>query len=195
MLANKGRMLSVVVFVFVGGLGALASSQPWVAVTMRSTQEVIEVAGAQVLQTLAPLSLAVLAMAGALAISGLVARYLIGTLGLMVSVWLSFATFALLPEPELQAVSSVLTELTGLAGTATLTGLVEQLAATVWPSIALILWMLLALASLLVLFTARHWRAGGRRFQAATAVPAKVIDPIDSWDELTRGSDPTSPEG
>ena len=51
----------------------------------------------------------------------------------------------------------------------------------------------LFLAAVMVLLTGRRWKTGGRRYRtgAATAPADGPIDPIDSWDELSRGTDPT----
>lgn len=194
MLATRGRILSVLAFVVAGGLGVISSTQPWVAVTLQAGQELFEVSGTSVLPTLAPLSLAALAMAGALAISGRFASYLIAAMGLSTSVWLLLQTFPLIANPPLRAVLSALTEKTGLAGEATLQELVARLDATAWSLVAFVLWLVLAAASVFVFVTAHLWRSGGRRYQTAPSHPTQRVDSVDSWDELSRGSDPTAAE-
>ncbi len=193
-MKEGGRALSAAVFVLVGGLGVISSGQPWLGVRMHGADGQLDVSGASALPTLAPLSLTVLALAGALAISGLVLRYVFAGLGVLVAIWLLVATLPLLVDPPLSAVASTLTEHTGLAGEQTLASMVERIVPTGWPYAAAVLWVLLLLGSVFAALTVNAWRGSGRRFRTDAPAASGPLDAIDSWDDLSRGSDPTAPE-
>ncbi len=194
MLNTRGRALGIVLLIVAGGLGVLSSTQPWLHVRMRGTGELLAVPGANALPTLAPLSLTVLAIAGALTIAGLVFRYLIAGLAALLGIWLLIATVPLVIDPPLSAAASTLTAHTGLAGESTLAGLVDAILPTAWPTVSLLLWLVLIAGCGLVAFTAHAWRASDRRFRTGAAHASERLDAIDSWDELSRGADPTGSE-
>ncbi|UYO98656.1 Trp biosynthesis-associated membrane protein [Microbacterium sp. M28] len=192
-LAQRGRSLSVLGFLAAGGIGVLSATQTWLVVERHDAAEPILVTGAQALVLLTPLSLAVLALAAVLAIVGPVLRYVFAALGAVIAVLLGWSTLNILITRPLSAVASTVTELTGLAGDTAIADLVDAVQPTAWPTIALVGWIVLLVGSVFVMITARGWKAGGRRFRTATDATAATgpVDAIDSWDELSRGTDPT----
>jgi hypothetical protein len=63
-----------------------------------------------------------------------------------------------------------------------------------WPVIALVGWVVLIAAALFALITAHRWKSGGRRYRTDAAAHEPQdgpVDAIDSWDDLSRGTDPT----
>ena len=172
-LAQRGRSLSVSGFLLAGAIGIISSTQTWLTVERADGGEAVLVPGASALVLLAPLSLAVLAGAA--------------------SVFLIWSTLQLLAAP-VDAVGPSVTDATGLAGGGALGDVVQAVAPTAWPIIALVGWVILHAASVVVLVTWRGWKAGGRRYRtdAADAAPHDgPVDAVDSWDELSRGTDPT----
>ncbi len=193
-IARRGRSLSVLGFLLAGAIGIISSTQTWVTVERADAGEAILVPGASALVLLAPLSLAVLALGAALSIAGRPVRLVFGVLAGACAVFLGWSTLQLLISVPESAIGPTVTEATGLAGSAALADVVQSAVPTAWPVIALIGWMILLLASLLVLGTWRKWKAGGRRYRTTTAdAPAHdgPIDAVDSWDDLSRGTDPT----
>lgn len=192
---RRARMLAVLGLLASGGIGTIASTQTWIEVILADAGDPLQVSGADALPLLAPLSLAVLALGAALSIAGNVLRQVIGALGLAAAVVLISGTVPLLSAPPISSVAPALTEATGISGDTTLSGIVDALEPTAWPMIAIVVWTVLALASVLILATAHRWQAGGRRYrQSEGAAPhsdAEPLDPIDSWDELSQGTDPT----
>ncbi len=200
--ARRGRSLSVLMMLLAGGIGIVSSTQTWLTVIRRDGGPPIEVPGADALPLLAPLSLAVLALGAALTITGLVLRYVFGVLALGAAVLLITMTLPVILAPPLSAVAPSVTEATGLAGTAALEQVVAQITPGAWPAIALAGWAVLLAGSVFALATARSWRRGGSRFQTAAATTRagaaaddagaeEPIDAVDSWDDLSRGTDPT----
>lgn len=191
--AGRGRLLAVCGFLLGGAVGIVSSTQTWLTVLRQDGGEPILVAGADALALLAPLSLAVLALGAALTIVGRALRYVFGALGLAASVLLLWWTADLLLRMPTAAVAPAVTEATGLAGEDAVRAVVAEIVPTAWPWLALVGWAVLCAASVLTLATARRWRSGGRRFRTDHVGDADAgpVDAIDSWDDLSRGTDPT----
>jgi uncharacterized membrane protein (TIGR02234 family) len=186
------RLYAVTAILLAGAIGIISSTQPWLVVTLRDGGEPLSIAGADAMPVLAPLSLAALALGLVLPIVGTVLRYVFGALAAAIAVTLGILTGQLLFAQPVSAYAGAVTEATGIAGTDAVADLVSSLTITAWPWIALIGWVLMLAASLLVVITARRWQTGGRRFRASAPTDTgKPLDAIDSWDELSRGTDPT----
>lgn len=193
-LARRGRSLAVSGFLLGGAVGIIASTQTWVTVQRTDGGEAILVAGADALPLLAPLSLAVLALGAAMSIAGPVVRLVFGVLGGAAAVLLGWSTIQVLVATPTSAIAGAVTDATGLAGAQALASLVEAVEPSVWPWLALVGWAVLLAAGILVLVTWRTWKTGGRRYRT-DAAPAPhgdgPVDAVDSWDDLSHGTDPT----
>ncbi|KNY07027.1 MULTISPECIES: Trp biosynthesis-associated membrane protein [unclassified Microbacterium] len=193
-IARRGRMIGVLGFLLAGAVGIISSTQTWLTVERADAGEAILVPGASALPLLAPLSLAVLALGVAMSIVGPVLRLVFGILGLATGLFLAWTTVQLFLAEPLAAVRTTVTETTGLAGDAAVADVVRGIALSAWPVIALVGWVVLILASVVVVLTWRRWKTGGRRYR--TDAPhgtesSGPVDAIDSWDDLSRGTDPT----
>jgi uncharacterized membrane protein (TIGR02234 family) len=204
---RRARLLAVVAILLPGAVGLISSTQTWVHVALRgATAADLTVAGADAVPVLAPLSLAVLALGLALSIVGVVLRYVFGALSVIAGVALAWLAVAVLAGPPLPAYAPTVTEATGLTGAGAVADLVAATSLTAWPAVALGGAVVLAAAGVYVLVTARGWSRGGRRYEAAAAPatahgdapggtahdPGRPLDAIDSWDDLSRGDDPTT---
>lgn len=223
-IARRGRSLSVSGFLLAGAIGIISSTQTWLTVERADAGEAILVPGASASVLLAPLSLAVLALGAALAISGPVFRLVFGVLAGACAVFLGWTTVQLLISVPESAIGPTITEITGLAGAGAISEVAREVVPTAWPVIALVGWVILLGSALLVLATWRRWKSGGRRYRTAsdaaapapsgstaggsaaeeastprspvsdaddTTEPEGSVDAIDSWDDLSRGTDPT----
>lgn len=192
-LAQRGRSISVLGFLLAGAVGIISSTQTWFTVARADATEDILVPGASALVLLAPLSLAVLALGAALSISGPVIRLIFGIVAAATALMLGWSTLQLLVANPVDAVSTTVTEVTGLAGGEAVNNVVVSISPSAWPYIALVGWAILLIASVVVLATWRKWKAGGRRYRTDHLEVAHdgPIDAVDSWDELSRGTDPT----
>nr|WP_179435480.1 Trp biosynthesis-associated membrane protein [Microbacterium pseudoresistens] len=190
-MQRRGRSLSALLFVLGGGIGIISSTQTWLLVARADGGERIEVAGATALPMLAPLSLTALALGAAVALVGVVLRYVFAVVGVGVAVVLIAQTIPIVVDPPLSAVSPALTEATGLAGQQALSRVVDGITPTAWPWLALVGWAVVLLAAVIVLISARRWRRGGRRFESTARPSDGPVDAVESWDELSGGTDPT----
>lgn len=193
-MRRRGRLYAVLGFLLAGGIGIISSTQTWITVVRTDAGESLAVAGGDAMPLLTPLTLAVLALGATLSIAGPALRYVFALLGLGGAAALIAGTLPIVLDPPLGAVAPALTEATGLSGDRTLRGIVGAMEPGGWPVAALCAWIVLLLTCVLVLATAHRWKAGGRRYQqtaAAHHASAGPLDPVDSWDELSHGTDPT----
>ncbi|MCW2164448.1 trp region conserved hypothetical membrane protein [Microbacterium hydrothermale] len=194
---RRARSAAVLAMLAAGAIGVIASTQTWIDVTLDDgAQQTIAVSGADALPVLTPLSLAALALGAALSIVGPVLRYLFGVLGILIAGLVGAGTAQLLFATPVSATAAAVTEATGISGTDAVASLVSGLSLTPWPAVTLLAQVVLAAAAVLTLVTARRWASGASR-KYRTAEEAGVAadrphDAIDSWDDLSRGDDPTA---
>ena len=178
-------------FLLAGGIGIISSTQTWLTVARADAGEPILVPGADALPLLAPLSLAVLALGAALAIVGPVLRYIFAALALLGGAGLTWWTIEIIASAPVAAVTPTVVETTGLAGSNAVDEVISSITPSLWPTFALVGWILLLIASAFVLASARSWKSGGKRFRTEATAHDGPVDSIDSWDDLSRGADPT----
>ncbi|GAA1988486.1 Trp biosynthesis-associated membrane protein [Microbacterium pumilum] len=200
-MTRRARLLAVVVVLATGAVGIISSTQTWLTVVLGgAAAHTLEVPGAAAIPVLAPLSLAVLALGGALSIAGLVLRYLFGALTVAIAALLAWLTASVAITRPTSAVASSVTDATGITGEGAVGDLIAQVDATAWPFVALVGWIALVAAGVFVLATAHRWRGSGRRYRtdapvasgASATAGSRPHDAIDSWDDLSRGEDPTA---
>ncbi|MGI6878201.1 Trp biosynthesis-associated membrane protein [Microbacterium sp. gxy059] len=179
-----------------GALALISSTQTWAVARVAGAD--VPAPGSEALSLLQPLSLAALALALALALAGRATRVVLSILAIAIGGGLVAIAAPVIAGDGLAAVQTTVTEHTGLAGEEALSDLVERVALTPWPVIAACCGALVVAGGVLALATGRRWRDGGRRYGASTrraqtdeSVP---LDAVDSWDELSRGDDPTRPD-
>jgi len=196
---RRARLIAVLGVLAPGVIILIGSTQTWVHVALVDTAASdLTVAGADAVPVLAPLSLAVLALGLALSIVGTVLRYVFGVLAVAAAVGIGTPTLAVLAGPPVSAYARTVTDATGIGGDAAVEALVAERWLTVWPVVTVAAAVILLLAGVFVLATARRWVRGGRKYESAPrlrsagADPSRPLDAIDSWDDLSRGDDPTS---
>lgn len=196
-MTARARSLAVLLILAAGATGVIASTQTWLTVTIEDgARDLLPVSGAAALPVLAPLSLTALALGAALAIAGTVLRYIFGVLTVVIAGTLGVATGVIALTTPVAAVVSAVTEATGIAGLEAVDDLVTAISATPWPLITLAACVVLLGAGVLILATAHRWPGAGRKYRttaetAPDGAASRRTDAIDSWDELSRGQDPT----
>lgn len=200
-MTARARLFAVLATVLAGAIGVISSTQTWLVVTLDDGAGAqLAVPGASAIPVLAPLSLAVLALGGALSIVGLVLRFIFGVLTIAIATTLGVLTAQVVIAPPTAAVTATVTTSTGITGVEAVAELVLRIDQTPWPVLTLVAWVVLLAAGLFTLATARRWRGTGRRYRTDAAPPvaptagaaaSRPHDAIDSWDDLSRGDDPT----
>lgn len=197
-MRRRARLLAVVASLLAGAIGVIGATQTWLTVVLADgAAEALEVPGSAALPVLTPLSLAVLALGAALSIVGIVLRYVFAALSLLIAGILGWLAASIAVAAPVSAAASTVTAATGIAGLDGVADLIASAVPTPWPVITVIAQVVLAAAAVLTLVTARSWRSGAaRKYDTATAAAARgdagrPHDAIDSWDDLSRGDDPT----
>ncbi|GAA2994776.1 putative membrane protein (TIGR02234 family) [Microbacterium terrae] len=202
-MTRRAKLLAVLVILACGALGVISSTQTWLDVTLDDgAGHVLAVPGASAVPVLAPLSLAVLALGGALTIVGRVLRYVFGALTVAIAGILGWLSASVAFSHPTSAITATVTEATGITGEESVAALVAQITSTAWPGVTLASSLVLLAAGVLTLATAHRWQGSDRRYRTdadATAGAhtgarphdAAQTDAIESWDELSRGEDPT----
>ncbi|MFG6277853.1 Trp biosynthesis-associated membrane protein [Microbacterium sp. 5K110] len=194
---RRARSLAVVGMLLAGALGVIASTQTWIDVTLADgAQQTLPVPGSDAVPVLTPLSLAALALGAALSIVGPILRYVLGALALAIAGVVGVATAQVVLTLPVSATAATVTDATGISGVDAVADLVSSMSLTPWPVVTLLAQLLLAAAAVFTLVSARGWRGSAdRKYRTATDAPAdgsRPHDAIDSWDDLSRGDDPTA---
>lgn len=203
----RARSIAVVAILVGGALALIGSTQTWLEVSLRAgAAEPLAVPGASALPLLTPLSLAALALGLALTVVGRVLRYVFGALAVVIGGALLLGAGRVGLQQPVDAVAKVVTDATGLSGEAAIADLIASTTVTPWPFVTAFAALLIALGGLFALVTAHRWPRSGRRYQrdalpaagatagtnAARPHDANRDSAIDSWDDLSHGSDPTA---
>lgn len=194
---RRARLIAVLAALLAGAVGIVSSTQTWLDVTVADgAAQTLAVPGAAAVQVLAPLSLAVLALGAALSIVGRVLRYVFGALMLVIGGVLAALTGVVVFTLPVAAVAATVTTSTGISGAA-VDALVAGIAPTPWPAATLVAWAVLLATGVFTLATAHRWRGTGRRYRTSASRGPRPddqpLDAVDSWDDLSRGDDPTAP--
>ncbi|RLQ86539.1 peptidase [Mycetocola zhadangensis] len=177
------------------GLTLIAWTQQWLTVTLTEPGvEPLPVDGTVAAPALAALALAALALAAALAIAGTAFRYILGALQVLLGGSIVLSAILVFTDP-VGAAEPAVTDATGIAGAESVAAIVETAVLTACPVLTLVFGVLTALAGVGIVATARRWPRSSKKYSAVRVEPvatAEMPDAVDSWDELTRGDDPTN---
>lgn len=200
---RKGTVVLVTVLCAVAAFGT--TTQSWVNVILAQSgvsMPDIHVAGSKA--ATAVTALAVVAVAGAIAssIAGRVARWVVAGAIALSGVGIVSAGLTVLNDPR-SAAQGEITRQTGISNGP------AQVSLTALPLIAVIFGALLILCAVWLALASRHW-AGSRKYDGAAGrtraagapssdrqpeaeEPAddEPLDAIDSWDQLSKGHDPS----
>lgn len=183
----RERLLVVLLLLAVGGAVVLASTQTFSTVDVVGARRPITVPGQQAAPALAPLGLVALALAGALSIAGRGARLVLG----VVLVLVGAAVLALVVPSVLDPAAGTAGAVSAATGVTDVDRLVRSRQGSGWPAFAAVAGASAGVLGLIVLIRARRWTTGGRRFRASAPVRVST-DPVEEWDALTKGTDPTA---
>ncbi|MGG5172769.1 Trp biosynthesis-associated membrane protein [Pseudarthrobacter sp. J1738] len=196
--ARKGTVVLLTVALALVVFGT--TTQTWLNVTLDPSDvrvAPLKVAGSKAATAVTALALVSLAGALAASIAGRVARWIIAVMIVISAAGIVSAGATVLADP-LSAAQSAIASATGIAeGNA-------DVQTTVFPVIAMVAGVLLALSAVVLLLAGRHWKQNTRYKSAAAAAASGTgegtnaeheasedLDEIDSWDSLSRGEDPT----
>jgi hypothetical protein len=181
---SRERLVLVLVVLALGGIAVLCSTQVFSTVTPVDAKAVT-VTGQVIAPALAPLGIVLLALAAALTIAGRVARVVLGLVLVLLGAVVVLLTLPNVLDPAAGTRGAVSTA-TGVVGR-----VVVVAVGTPWPLVAAVAGVLAALAGTAVVVRSPGWPSGGGRYRQAAPAPGRRPDPVDEWDALTAGGDPT----
>jgi hypothetical protein len=196
MTPRRLKSLGILAVLAVSALVFLAWTRTWFvfSVTADQTQGVpVEATGEAAAPALAALGLAGLAAGAALGIAGRVFRVILGALVILIGGSVLLSAVLAIADP-IDSASSAISTATGIAGADSVAGVVASVEVSPWPAFAAVVGGVLALVGLGVLLTAGRWPGPSRKYEAVRfehADDGSPLDAVDSWDELSRGDDPT----
>ena len=194
MPARRLKLTTILAGILLAGLALLSWTQDWFHVVVASPQGgdvPLDVAGDVAGAPLSALSLASLALFGALTIAGRVFRVVLGVLQVALGVSVVVTTATALADP-VRASGSAVTTATGVDGTDSIRGIVSSVEPTAWPWLGLVAGVLAALLGVATVLLAGAWPQATRKYSATRLVAADpAADPAAAWDALSGGDDPT----
>jgi hypothetical protein len=189
MNAKRLRLVTILAIPVVAALTLLSSTQQWWTVDV--TGKTLDVVGTVASPALSALALTSFALTAALAIAGPVFRIVLAILQTLTGLTVVLAAVNSLADP-ITTSSVLISEATGVAGTDSIAALVDEVAVTGWPTLAIVSGVLTALIGLVLLFTVRRWPTASRKYQAVQLEePGAPRSAVGDWDALSEGADPT----
>jgi uncharacterized membrane protein (TIGR02234 family) len=189
---------AILLLAIAGGLGVLAATQNWYVLHLAQAAghpDPLPVPGSHAAPALTALSLAGLALAGALALAGRLIRIVLAVLAALLGLCVLISAIGAMSNPAATGIA-VVTKATGVGGDAQVVRLISSVDASAWPVVAVVSGALFVLLGVAVVVTGSRWPGTSHRYEAVRLAPsnrpANARDAaIDDWDELTRGDDPT----
>ena len=190
MTGGRLKLISLVAIALLAALIFADWSQTWFTLTLQGKP--FPVSGQVAGSALSALALASLALIAALAIAGRFFRVVLGILLALLGVCVIAVSAFAIGNPVVAATSAI-TKATGVAGVQSVAKLVTATSMTAWPVVAIVLGVLLTLLGLAIAPTARSWPDSGRKYSRSrlTVPDADTQDPVQEWDALSEGDDPT----
>ena len=190
MTGGRLKLLSLVGIALLAALIFADWSQTWFTLTVQGKP--FPVSGQIAGGALSALALASLALIAALAIAGRFFRPVLGVLLALLGVCVIAVSAFAIGNPVVTATSAI-TKATGVAGTQSVERLVSATSLTAWPVVAIVLGVIMTLLGLAIAPTSRSWPDSGRKYTRSRMVAADpdASDPVQEWDALSEGDDPT----
>jgi hypothetical protein len=189
MNARRLRLLTILSIPVFAALTMLSVTQTWWTVEVADRS--LDIAGTDASPALSALALAGFALTAALAISGPVFRIVMGLLQTAIGATVILAAVGSISDP-ITTSTTIITEATGVAGTESVTALVDNVALTGWPWLAVVSGVLSLVVGVFLLLTTRRWPVASRKYQNVRLEdPSAPRDSVGDWDALSDGSDPT----
>lgn len=190
MTGGRLKLISLVGIAVLAALIFADWSQNWFTLTVQGKP--FPVSGQVAGGALSALALASLALIAALAIAGRFFRVVLGVLLAMLGVCVIAVSAFAIGNPVVAATSAI-TKATGVAGAQSVARLVTATTLTAWPVVAIVLGALMTLLGLAIAPTARSWPDSGRKYSRSrlTEADTDAQDPVQEWDALSEGDDPT----
>jgi hypothetical protein len=187
------KFLSLAFVAVLAALVLLAWSQQWFELRLSGDSDVIGVDGDAAAGGLPPLAFASFALVLALAIAGPVFRVILGILEALLGVAVVAVSAVALSDP-IAASARLITEGTGVTGIESMRELVSSYSVDLWPYLAIGCGLLMVTLGIAIAITGHRWPRSGRKYSRSRLEATDAESPVDEWDALSGGDDPTQTE-
>ncbi len=194
--ARPTRSMTVLILLLGGVVALIGATQTWVTATGFEAAHVdlVQLSGQEASPVITAMALVSIAAGAALSIARKIGRWIIGVLAILAAVTVGWTTINVIANP-LDAVALKIAETTGTTGFDEL-GAQLDVSALPWLTVAGA--VIVLIGGLVVLIVGPRWPVGktkkydvGEPQQQQRADRDGRLDEIDTWDELSRGEDPT----
>jgi hypothetical protein len=188
---RRAKLGLILVGLALAAIVLAAWTQTWFTLTVSGVKPIV-VDGSVAAPALTALALSQLVLLGAIAIAGPFFRVVLGVIQALVGVAIVASAAVSLADPVTASAASV-TKATGVAGASSIAGLVDGgVVVTAWPWVSLVAGVLLMVAAVVIVITARSWPgSSSRKYTRVVAADAERTS-VDDWDSLSGGDDPTN---
>lgn len=187
------RSMTVLILLLGGVLALIGATQVWVTATGFDAAHIdsVQLSGQESSPVITAMALVTIAAGAALSIARNIGRWIIGVVAIFAAVTMGWATISVLTNP-FDAVALKIAETTGTTG---LSDATAQLDVSVLPWLTIFGSVVTIIGGLIALVVGGRWPVGKTKKydvgEQSKVDPNGQLDEIDTWDELSRGEDPT----
>ena len=187
------RSMTVLILLLGGVLALIGATQVWVTATGFDAAHIdsVQLSGQESSPVITAMALVAIAAGAALSIARIVGRWIIGVVSILAAFTMGWSTISVLTNPQ-DAVALKIAETTGTTG---LSDASAQVDVSVLPWLTILGAVVTIVGGLITLVLGGRWPVGKTKKydigEQAKADPNGQLDEIDTWDELSRGEDPT----
>lgn len=202
---TKRNLVSLLLLLAVAMLFAI--TRPWLELQLIPSAAAhgdVTVTGTAGNKALMPVAIALLAIGAVLGIAGRALRVALGALTAVFGGWIAWSAFAGVlggQDAEIDFAKASIAEATGILSSSPIE-VVDLMQVTVWPTVTVVLGLLVLLVGIGVAVFGWNWAQGGKRYEAKGSPrekkaprPDGSADRIADWDALSEGDDPSDELG
>jgi len=193
--ARPTRSMTVFILLLGGVIALIGATQTWVTATGFDAAhiDVVQLSGQEASPVITAMALVTIAAGAALSIARKIGRWIIGIVSIIGAATMGFASINVLTDP-LNAVALKIAETTGTTGQGG--GPAAEIDVTLFPWLTMAGAVIAVIGGLLALVVGGRWPVGKtKKYDVGEDQQQNTrdgeLDEIDTWDELSRGEDPT----
>mgnify|MGYP002737665171 FL=1 len=185
--------MTVIIILLGGVLALIGSTQTWVTATGFEATHInsVQLSGQEASPVITAMALVIVAAGAALSIARHIGRWIIGIVIVLAALTMGWVTLNVVTNP-LGAVAPKIAETTGTTG---VEQIVPNIEVSLLPWLTVIGALIGAVGGVIALIAGRRWPVGKTKKYDVGAQQRTEregpLDEIDTWDELSRGEDPT----
>ena len=187
--------MTVIILLLGGVLALIGATQTWVTVTGFEAAHIdsVQLSGQEASPVITAMALVTIAAGAALSIARNIGRWIIGILAVFAAVTMGWASVNVLTNP-VNAVALKVAETTGTTGQGGVP--MAQIDVSLLPWLTVTGAIIALIGGLLTFVVGSRWPVGKtKKYDVGEVQHQKTrdgeLDEIDTWDELSRGEDPT----